>query len=308
MSRQRVVKFGSVTPLTGVLCEPQEKAPRDRPAVVLLNSGILHHVGANRLHVQLARRLASRGFTSLRFDFSGLGDSEPRRDDLSFERSGPLETKDAIDYLVTSTGAQSVVLMGLCSGADVAHLTAVDDSRVVGLGLLDPWAYRTKMYFLHYYGSRLVTPSVYKHWINVRWNRVKNAIERVNAGGSPDPDMYEMPRYIREFPPRERVAADLVEFMKRDIELCLIFSGGLEEYNHQGQYRASFPEVNFGHRLSERHVPDAAHVFSALEHQEIVVSELSNWTTRCFAKSEGARSTSAHTNGLRDLAVASGHA
>ena len=276
MTRQRIVKFGGSTPLVGVLTEPTSTST-GRPWVILLNSGILHHVGVNRLHVQLARRLAESGYGSLRFDFSGLGDSEARRDELSFERSAPLETRDAIDYLARTQGAHRVVLMGLCSGADVAHLTALQDDRVVGLGLLDPWAYRTRGYWLHYYGSRLVNPERYGNWMRVRWGRLRAMLARPAVPDERDPEMYEAPSYLRVFPPRERIAAELRSVLARGVELFFIFSDGFEQYNHRGQYAASFPEISFGQQLREEHVRGATHVFSAVEHQEFVVRELSRW-------------------------------
>lgn len=282
MTRERVVKFGTVTPLHGVLVEPPPGAKRREVAVILLNSGILHHVGPNRLHVQIARRLAAAGHIALRFDFSGIGDSEPRRDELPFERSAPLETRDAIDYLARSHGVTKVVLMGLCSGADVAHLAALDDPRVVGLGMLDPWAYETRGYYLRYYAERVISPAVYVNWIRVRAGRLVKRLRRAVQSSQPDPSMYEMPRYIRVFPPREKVAAELRQFMQRGVEVFVMFSGGLPEYNHVGQYKASFPEVDFGGRLREAHVPKASHVFSALEHQAEVVNGLPEWVTTKF--------------------------
>jgi pimeloyl-ACP methyl ester carboxylesterase len=282
MSRQRVVRFGETTPLTGVLTEPPAGATRAAVGVLILDSGILHHVGANRLHVQLARRLAELGFPSLRFDFSGIGDSEPRRDGLSFEDSAPKETVDAIDYMVRSNGVAKVVLMGLCSGADVAHMTALADQRVIGLGLLDPWAYRTLMYHIHYYVHRLIRPSAYARWLQIRLGRARDFVRRARSSDARNPDMYEMPEYIRVSPPRERVASDLSEFVRRGIRLSFIFSGGLEEYNHLGQYRSSFRDVDFRGLLRESHVSDATHVFSALDHQKVVVRELSDWVAVTF--------------------------
>jgi pimeloyl-ACP methyl ester carboxylesterase len=298
MTKQRVVRFGTVTPLAGILTEPVGGAPRDRPAVIILNSGILHHVGANRLHVQLARRLAELGFATLRFDFSGLGDSEPRRDSRPFEESGPLETREAIDYVSRTVGSPSAILMGLCSGADAAHLAALDDERVSGLGLLDPWAYRTTRYYAHYYGYRLVRPAMYLRWVRVRLGRLKNVVQPTPASDEPDPGMYDMPEYIRVFPPREKVAGELREFMRRGVELNVIFSGGLEEYNHQGQYRASFPEIDFSHRLEETHISGATHVFTALAHQERVVKVLSGWADRRFGN-RAALMTSVAVSGAR---------
>jgi len=281
MSRQRVVKFGSAAPLTGVLTEPVAGVARKSVSVVILNSGILHHVGANRLHVQIARKLAELGHVSLRFDFSGVGDSEARRDNLSFEQSAPLETTEAIDYLVKSQGAGGAVLIGLCSGADVAHLTAVTDHRVLGLGLMDPWAYRTTGYWLHYYARRLTTLSVYLNWLRVRLARARDRRGQSTAA-DPDPDMYEMPSYAREFPPRDAVARDLQTFVRRKVELLVLFSGGLEEYNHRGQYQTSFSDVDFNQQLRERHIAGSTHVFSAIDHQRIAVREVTGWISDRF--------------------------
>ena len=74
--RERAVRFGKTAKLVGIVAEPNptEQSGTDKPAVLMLNSGILHRVGACRLHVKLARSLASEGHTVLRFDFSGIGD------------------------------------------------------------------------------------------------------------------------------------------------------------------------------------------------------------------------------------------
>jgi len=282
MSRQRAVRFGSAAKLAGVLTEPSAGTARSDVGVVILDSGILHHVGANRLHVQLARKLADDGFVSLRFDFSGIGDSETRNDSLPFEQSSPRETQDAIDYLVASHGVRKVVLAVLCSGADAAHLTAIRDQRVAGLAMMDPWVYRTLGYRIHHYRRRLLSPSAYVQWIKVRGGQL---LRRWRPGGSTngrDPEMYEMPSYAREFPPRERIAGELRNFVARGIRILVLFSGGLEEYNHAGQYARCFADVDFGDALSELHLPDSTHVFSGLEHQEYVVREVAAWARTHF--------------------------
>ena len=136
--RERVLRFGETATLVGILTEPDLDVRRtDVPAVVLLNSGILHHVGASRLYVQIARHLAECGCTSLRFDFSGIGDSEPRRDSLPFEESALVEAREAMDYVSGVAGTSEFVLIGLCSGADMSYFTAVNDEHVVGVAQLD---------------------------------------------------------------------------------------------------------------------------------------------------------------------------
>ena len=76
---ERPVMIGADRNLMGIVCEPDGPWPASRPAMIMLNAGLIHRVGPNRLHVRLARELAARGFLSLRLDLSGRGDSDPRR-------------------------------------------------------------------------------------------------------------------------------------------------------------------------------------------------------------------------------------
>ena len=279
--KEKILRFGRTAPLIGVLTEPRvAREAADLPAVILLNSGILHRVGACRLHVNIARRLAQDGFTVLRFDYSGIGDSEARRDDLAFEESALLETREAMDHLAKTRGTREFVLMGLCSGADMAHEVARVDKRVVGLVMLDGWAYRNAGYYLHHYGSRALQLDVWRRWIS---NRVARMLGAARAMQQPAQQQlegftYEVPKYVRHFPPRKRIAADLKDFVERNIAMYFIFSGGQpDEYNHAGQYRRTFWRVPFANRLREEFLPDADHIFTGLGHQAFVVDSVAEW-------------------------------
>lgn len=135
MNEQTVV-FGSDCQLVGVLT-PAGDGASSLPAVVLLNAGLTHHVGPNRLSVRLARELAELGFPALRFDFSGVGDSPPRRDTLAPEKSVFVETKEAMDYLERAHGHRRFVLLGMCSGATISYLAARSEPRVVGVAMIN---------------------------------------------------------------------------------------------------------------------------------------------------------------------------
>lgn len=137
---ERAILFGASAALVGVVSEPAGADP-SRPAVILLNSGIIHRVGPNRLYVEMARRLVSRGFPVLRFDFSGIGDSPPRQDNLPFAKSSIQETRAAMDYLATTHRSSRFVLAGLCLGAVVSCQTALLDPRVVGTLLINGQGY-----------------------------------------------------------------------------------------------------------------------------------------------------------------------
>jgi hypothetical protein len=281
VTREKVVRFGRDTKLVGVLCEPVPAPTAERPAVLLVNSGILHRVGACRFHVRLARRLAAEGTTALRFDFSGIGDSEVRRDHLPFEQSAVAELRDAMDHLASAKGARRFVVIGLCSGADMAFEVAREDSRVVGLGVLDPWAYRTPRYWVHHYGPRLLQASAWARLV-----RRQLAAPATNGAGATEPatDELDLPTYVREFPPRERAESDLRALVARDVQLCAIFSGGQgDHYNYQGQFADAFRALDLRRHLLELHIAKADHIFTDLEHQRQVVDTLAGWFAERFA-------------------------
>jgi len=282
--REKAVRFGTSASLVGVMTEARAgTADTDRPAVLFLNSGILHRVGSCRMHVQLARALSAVGFHALRFDYSGIGDSDQRRDSLSFEESAVVETREAMDYLAKTKGVKKFILMGLCSGADMAHETAVADPRVTGLIMLDAWAYKTLAFQVRHYGPKLLELDRWKNSIGIRWRKLRGTyVSHRSALPRGDGVEYEVPKYVRVFPPRERVAKDLRGFVERGIAMHYIWTGGLVEYNHKGQHRGTFSHVKFGDLLVEDHVRDADHILTGLQHQRYVLHQVVAWATRVF--------------------------
>src|SRR3954447_26582491 len=92
--RDEVLRIGPEQQLAGIFSHPEASAvPAARPAVVLLNAGVLHRVGPHRLHVQLARRLAALGFASLRLDLGGIGDCVSSSNALTFRESAVADTR-----------------------------------------------------------------------------------------------------------------------------------------------------------------------------------------------------------------------
>src|SRR5262245_60825383 len=135
-SAEDAIVFGGDVRLVGIVTTPTEPRAGERTGVILLNAGVVHRVGPNRLYVTLARRLAQAGLTVLRFDHSGIGDSETRDDHLDFNQSSVVEAVAAMDWLAAERQCRSFVLLGLCSGTLTAFKTALADRRVSGLILL----------------------------------------------------------------------------------------------------------------------------------------------------------------------------
>jgi dienelactone hydrolase len=132
--REEALLFGETSSLVGIITDPPEtEKGKHLPAIILLNAGIIHHVGPHRLYVKMARRLAAMGFMVLRFDLSGVGDSTVRTDNLPFEKSAVSETREAMDALSAARGVEHFLLSGLCSGATISLTAAYGDPRVVGV-------------------------------------------------------------------------------------------------------------------------------------------------------------------------------
>jgi hypothetical protein len=136
--KEEAVLFGEKNSLVGVVSSGATMTGRyANAAVILLNPGIVHRVGPGRIYVKIARELAAMGLVVLRFDFSGIGDSHARHDNLCFPKSAVRETQEAMNLMKSSRGIEEFVLLGGCSGALVSLETACCDLRVVGAILIN---------------------------------------------------------------------------------------------------------------------------------------------------------------------------
>lgn len=123
--------------LFAVSTEPDDAA--DVPTIVFLNTANEVHIGPARQWVEMARALAGHGFSSVRVDLSGLGDSPVRPDEEPRQVYGPHLLSDVGDVTraVAGGGAANVILVGLCSGA-FAALTAGTALGVRGVVAISP--------------------------------------------------------------------------------------------------------------------------------------------------------------------------
>lgn len=267
--RERALTFGPAN-LVGILTQPDPGASiAAAPAMVILNSGILHRAGASRIYVQIARALAEEGFTTLRFDFSGIGDSAVRKDSLPIEERFVTETSEAMDYLQTTIGTSRFIVGGLCSGGDGAFWAGLGDSRVVGVWQIDAFCYPTLGYYVRRYGPKLFSPSA---WLN----SIKARLPKPSEAGARD-ESFVKPEYRRVFPPKREVEEGLRRLLERHVKLYFLFTGGLEEYNHASQHEDAFSSLDLGSRAFIRFLPDCAHTVTGLEHQRTLVEDLRRW-------------------------------
>lgn len=279
---EKTAIFGRAADLTGIVTLPV-RHDSTLPAIVLLNAGFIHRIGPYRLNVDLARLLARDGFTSLRFDAHGLGDSAEYRADMPYVKQAVQDIGDALDFLEREYGFSACVLVGLCSGADQGHAVALVDRRVRGLALLDGYAYPTLGFYLRDYGPGLVTPA--------RWaNRIKKLLRHCTPSRAkeflppvaPDP---QVPVYIRTFPPKKQILMELKTIIGRGVELCFIYSGGVPVYyNYRNQFQHMFRSLDFKGRMCYRFFPHADHTYTRTDQRTELVTELCSWIRLRFGK------------------------
>jgi alpha-beta hydrolase superfamily lysophospholipase len=143
---ERTCQFGKEEKIFGILGF-KDQPQSEKPVVVLVNSGSVHHVGPNRLYVTLARTLALDGFTTFRIDLQGLGDSaQPMclRENHPYPETATSDTESALTYLQHSLGAQRFIVLGLCSGAHTAFHSTIDLTKpnIVDTIMINPITYR----------------------------------------------------------------------------------------------------------------------------------------------------------------------
>ena len=119
--------------LYGILHEPDgEKKPA---GVIFLHGWGTYRIGPHRFFVEAAREFAKSGFTCLRFDFRGRGESEGKVADTTLPDMID-DAHRAVDEMLKQERITEIVLLGLCSGGEVAVGAAAENPKVSGVVLL----------------------------------------------------------------------------------------------------------------------------------------------------------------------------
>ena len=262
----------SAQSLVGVLTKPDEDGDASRPIVVFLNAGMVHRVGPNRLHVRLARELARRGFESLRFDLSGIGDSPARVDGASLHDAGLRDVRDALDYVATEREGSTFVLVGLCSGADLAFRAALADARIVGGVLIDGFPYQTFRSRMHRRARQYAWQLRGRNWRkllgsnNPVWGRLRRSPKSVPSPGA---------LRQRDVPSKDEANAGLHALTERGVRL-LVLNTPDRDYSYRRHFADTFPTVR-SDRIQITFFPDADHTFTLRANQDRLIRTITEW-------------------------------
>lgn len=267
-TREEVWQLGSAGNLTAIWTPP---AGQPEPlVVVLLNAGVIHHVGAHRIHVKLARHLAARGIGCLRFDFGGVGDSPTARDAQDFRTQAVLDVRTVLDALQARAGADRFALFGICSGAAHAQAAAVADPRIRGIFLIDGFMFghwRAQLHFLarmrHAYGVAGVARRVWQHLPGRLRRAMAPAGQTADNGPTRTPEDFD---------------ADMQALVDRGVRVHTLFTGSvLEVFSHEGQWRDGFPAARWLGAVTCEVEPSIDHTVTLASAQRWLIARVTAW-------------------------------
>lgn len=275
---ERVYNFGTNNELSGILTiDESEHQRRQAPSILFLNAGFLHKSGFNRFNTDLARQLSIYGYSSLRFDLHGLGDSATCLPSVDYEKQVIIDIQQAIDEVTARSDTQKCIIIGLCSGADFAHAAAMIDRRISGLVLLDGYAYRTLKYYIRDFGPGIINP-----YRSIRFvvNRIWKCFCSTPSQKSPNRGKEV---YIRSFPPKKQVIKELQELIDRGVKLFFVYSGGIPlYYNYADQFFDMFRSVKFKGMVFHQYFKEADHTYTIVSIRQKLKSAISEWISYTF--------------------------
>ncbi|MEI6633652.1 MAG: alpha/beta hydrolase [Chlamydiota bacterium] len=141
MTQEPVIFENQGRKIFGMLHIPEPPHAPPFPALVMLHGFTGHKIEPHQLFVKAARRFASEGILTLRFDFRGCGESEGNFEDLTIE--GEIgDALKALDYVRGRGGVRRdrVGLLGMSLGGSIAACVAGMEPERDSLRCLVLWA------------------------------------------------------------------------------------------------------------------------------------------------------------------------
>jgi alpha-beta hydrolase superfamily lysophospholipase len=285
------VTFGKDGQLFGVLSEPQAGArgARADTAVLLLTVGGNYRIGPNRNYVKAAREFAGAGYRALRLDVAGVGDSPGqgcKAAEGMYRDWATVEVSAAIDMLA-ARGCRRFFLMGICSGSYLAFQTALKDSRVASVVLINSrlleWdsqrngAWQTSMqrYYksTRYYRQALLRADVYGRLVRGQVDVRGIASRMMELFVARAVRAWE--RLVLRRAPSEGVLAKFRHLARSGVETLVVMSeqdDGLDYVQFHLGVEGSRMRGQRGFRMVL--VPDADHTFSTAASQRALFDVL----------------------------------
>jgi pimeloyl-ACP methyl ester carboxylesterase len=278
---EKALLMGKAAPVVAVVTEP-DALDRSRPAFLILNSGLVNHIGPERVYVRAARRMAELGCLAVRMDHRGIGDSDRRRDDLPFFQGAVEEIIEVMDEVTATWGVDRFVLMGICSGAEFSFAMGLRDERVVGTVLINGGGQAGGVDFNRHVHSKKLFERYFKYSIfsGEAWGRALTG--RIDYGKLFAVIQHKFKRAVGAGKEVEstsqRMAAGFHALVERGTNVLLIFSGGdtalLGIDLVLGDQRGALEATG---RLTSRTIENTDHTLSLWDSQMELCDTLERW-------------------------------
>lgn len=276
---ERTVIFGAEQHLIATLTPPQSGTTDTRWVALLTNSGVIPRFGPHRMNVRLANQFAAMGIGSIRYDMSGLGDSRRIQSQGTITEQWIQDTRAAMDHAQSVWGEDvRFFMIGFCSGAEVAHLTALEDSRLQAAVLWDFYAFPTwksKLYRLMYRLKRAgcsgIVRRIFRMADSGRSNQgsgrsADDGLQGFNTGPVTPPAVY-MNRFQ--------------QLVDQNVSLFFYYSGGEPEwYAYRNQFFDMFKGQRFVDQVHFDQLEVSDHLITTKAAQQGFTAAVVAWLTR----------------------------
>lgn len=269
--------------LQGIVTIPPDNQVAVSVGILIIVGGPQYRAGSHRQFVLLARHLAACGYPSMRFDYTGMGDStgDPH-DFLNVEN----DVSAALQIFMRQVpGLKKVALWGLCDGATAALLCLrhLDASQIAGVCLLNPWVRSevslARTHVKHYYLNRLRDRDF---WLKLLSGKVASA---AMVG------LFQNLRLARrstqastEQTFQTRMAAALIDF---EAPVLVILSGAdytAQEFIDYSAKDRHWQGVFQKENIDRHTVAEADHTFSNSKHRAAVETITATWLNDLIAR------------------------
>ncbi|MFN3231945.1 MAG: hydrolase 1, exosortase A system-associated [Alphaproteobacteria bacterium] len=247
-----------------------------KTGILMVPGAPQYRAGPHRLFVSLARHLAGQGFSVLRADRRGLGDSDGEQ--IAFDHMAP-DMASALSALkAADPRVERVLLLGLCDGASASMLHGSQHREVSGMLLLNPWvstrAGRAQAVLKGYYLPRLAR---WRRWLAVlgSFARLRRAVVNISraliASMKPASGTDAAPSFAVDM---------LKQWIDFDGKVLVVLSGqdidatAFDRFIHRTLGWSPLTEAARTHLVRLR---TADHTFTDLKDREILFAEIDQW-------------------------------
>jgi len=273
----KVFLFGEKNNLVGIFSEPDNvQKNHDKPLILILNAGLVHRPGPLRMNKEFSLYLAEQGFSSFRFDLSGIGDSEKDgANNQSFSERNISDVGEALELIKDKVSPSKIIVMGLCTGADLAHRVAVKYTDISGSIMLDGYGYPTQRFYLKRYMPILLSPlRMFKIAVKLlsKLLPAKKSITTKESGAD---------AYYWELPVKKHYIDDMELQHKRGNKHLYVYTRAVREYyNYEGQFVDNFASHDFCSSVEIKYFTYADHIYAVLSHRKQLFDACLDWIKR----------------------------